>query len=64
MPREEDFDRSGLDVPAEDFAQLLAVDKDALKKDMADAEEYLAKFGDRVPARLRAQLEAQQARLA
>ena len=31
--------------------------------DLADAEAYLAKFGDKVPERLKAQLEAQKARL-
>lgn len=64
MPRDGDFDLEGLDIPAEDFAELLEVDKRAFTDDLDDAEEYLARFGDRVPKRLRAQLEAQRKRLA
>ncbi len=64
MPRAEDFDRGGLDIADEDFAELLEVDTKAFAADLADAEAYLAKFGDRVPQRLRTQLEAQKARLA
>jgi len=63
MPRTEDFDLSGLAIPAEDFAELMEVDTAAYRADMADAEAYLAQFGDRVPPRLRQQLEAQKARL-
>jgi phosphoenolpyruvate carboxykinase (GTP) len=63
MPLEKDFDLSGLPIPAEDFAELLEVDAAAYRADMADAEAYLAQFGDKVPARLRAQLQAQKARL-
>jgi phosphoenolpyruvate carboxykinase (GTP) len=64
LPLEKDFDFAGLDVSAEDFAELTEVDKEAFRADMADAEAYLAKFGDKVPARLLAQFEAQKKRLA
>jgi phosphoenolpyruvate carboxykinase (GTP) len=63
MPLEEDFDLDGLDIPPEDFAALMKVDNEAFKADVADAEAYLAQFGDRVPSRLRAQLEDLKARL-
>ncbi len=63
MPVDGDFDVSGLDVSAEDMAELLAVNKEGVEEDLADAEEYLAKFGDKVPERLKAQLEAQKSRL-
>jgi len=63
MPLEEDFDLTGLDIPPEDFAALMKVDNEAMKADVADAEAYLAQFGDRVPPRLRAQLNALKARL-
>ncbi len=63
MPREDDFDRDGLDVSPEEFAELLEVDVEMCKADIADAEEYFAKFGDKVPQRLRAQLEALKKRL-
>ncbi len=63
MPLVEDFDRSGLDVSEEDFAELMEVDQAAYKTEMASLEEYFAKFGDKVPARLKAQWEAQMSRL-
>ena len=63
MPLDGDLDLSGLDLPAEDLAELMEVDVEAFKSDMTDAETYLAKFGDKVPARLVAQLEAQKSRL-
>ncbi len=63
MPLVEDFDRSGLDVSEEDFAELMVVDQAAYKTEMASLEEYFAKFGDKVPARLKAQWEAQMSRL-
>ena len=52
MPQDEDFDLTGLDIPAEDFAELMEVDTEAFKSDLAEAGEYLAKFGDKVPPRL------------
>ena len=63
MPLDSDFDLSGLEIPAEDWAELMEVDATAYRADMADAEVYLAQFGDKVPRRLRTQLEAQKARL-
>jgi len=64
MPREGDFDLDGLDVSQEDFAELMEIDGEAFRSDVADAEAYFAKFGDRVPARLQAQLQALKKRLA
>ncbi len=64
MPSDSDLDLSGMDIAEEDVAELLKVDRKAFKADLEDAEAYLAKFGTRVPQRLRAQLEAQKARLA
>jgi phosphoenolpyruvate carboxykinase (GTP) len=63
MPLDGDIDLSGLDIPAADFAELMEVDLQACKEDVADAEAYLAKFGDKVPASLVAQLEALKKRL-
>jgi phosphoenolpyruvate carboxykinase (GTP) len=63
MPLDGDLDLTGLDIASEDMAELLTVDAEAFKEDLADGEAYLAKFGDKVPERLRAQLEAQKTRL-
>ena len=64
MPQDGDLDLNGLDISAEDMAELLAVDRAAFLADLEDGEAFLSKFGDRVPARLRAQVDAQKTRLA
>jgi phosphoenolpyruvate carboxykinase (GTP) len=64
MPKEGDFDLNGLDIPAEDFAELMEVDRDAFRAEVEDAEAYFEKFGNRVPVRLKAQLEELKKRLA
>jgi len=63
MPQDGDLDLAGLDLPDADLAELLTVDCEAFKKDLDDAEEYFAQFGDKVPQRLLAQLEAAKKRL-
>jgi len=63
MPLDGDLDVSGLEVSPEDLAELMAVDTEAFRRDLADAEAYLAQFGDKVPSRLVTQLEAMKTRL-
>lgn len=63
MPIDGDLTLDGLDIPANDWAELMKVDTELFKKTVADAEEYLAKFGDKLPARMTKQLEAIKARL-
>jgi phosphoenolpyruvate carboxykinase (GTP) len=63
MPRDEDFDLTGLDLSSEDFAELMEVDTEVFKSDLTEAREYLARFGDKVPPRLAAQLEVMSKRL-
>jgi phosphoenolpyruvate carboxykinase (GTP) len=63
VPREEDLDIAGLDLGAEAVHQLLTVDEEALKGELPQVREHLEKFGDRLPAPLRAQLETLEQRL-
>jgi len=63
MPIDGDLTLDGLDIPAEDWAELMKVDIDLFKGTLADAKEYLAKFGDKLPARMTEQLKALEARL-
>jgi phosphoenolpyruvate carboxykinase (GTP) len=63
MPKERDLDLSGLAIPAVDLKELLRVDVDAWKAELGDIEKHFAQFGDRLPKRLRQQLEAQRKRL-
>jgi phosphoenolpyruvate carboxykinase (GTP) len=57
------IDTEGLDVPAETMAKLLEVDHDGWAAQLAQVKEHYATFGDKLPAELRGQLEALEARL-
>ena len=57
VPRPEDIDLSGLDMTADDVADLLTVDKDLWKEDAANIEGFYAKFGDKLPKALADELE-------
>jgi phosphoenolpyruvate carboxykinase (GTP) len=63
MPRPADLDVVGLKVSAEDLQELLRVDVAAFKAEIPDVEEHFAQFGDRLPARMRAQLDEIRQRL-
>ena len=63
LPRPEDLDTTGLDVPPEDLRELLRVDVDAWRGELPDLERHFAQFGDRLPERMRRQLDQLVARL-
>jgi phosphoenolpyruvate carboxykinase (GTP) len=63
IPAPDALDLEGLDIPAEDLAELLAVDVEGWKNEVADVAKNYAKFGDRMPAALTAELEKLQKRL-
>ena len=63
LPTEDDLDTGGLDIPAEDLAELLRVDMEAWKAEIPDIDQHLAQFGERLPQRLRRQFEAFKSRL-
>ncbi len=63
LPRPEDLDLRGLDVPPEDVQELLRVDADAWRAELSDIERHFARFGDRLPRRLEEQRRGIQARL-
>jgi len=52
-----------LDIPAEDLAELLKVDANQWLELMPSFEEHYAKFGDKLPAGLREELDALKQRL-
>ena len=55
---------TGLDISDEDLAELLRVDaRGAGRPSCRRSREHLAKFGDQLPAEMRAQLEALEQRL-
>jgi phosphoenolpyruvate carboxykinase (GTP) len=63
VPVEGGIDVSGLDVSAETMRQLFTVDPVSWTHEADLTADYFAKFGDRVPAELYAQLDAIRARL-
>ena len=63
MPTPEALDARDLDASREDLERLMEVDVDEWKRELPLIEEFFAKFGDRLPGELRAQLDALQARL-
>ena len=57
LPQEGELDLTGLSIPAQDFAELMRVDAPAYKAEVPDMEKHFNRFGDRLPARLTAQLK-------
>jgi phosphoenolpyruvate carboxykinase (GTP) len=63
LPANAALDLEGLDVSAEDLAELLRVDVDGWLHELPLIREYYAKFGDRMPKQLVAELDAMRERL-
>ncbi len=64
VPKAEDIDLEGLDFDIETLKSILEVDKDLWTKEAEGIEEFYAKFGDKLPAELRNQLNTLKANLA
>jgi phosphoenolpyruvate carboxykinase (GTP) len=63
VPTPGDVYTEGLDIPAENLEKVLSVDLDALREQLPQVTEHLARFGDDLPDELHAQLEALERRL-
>jgi len=63
LPAAGAIDTEGLDVSAEAMAELLGVDADLAREQLPQLREHLERFGEKLPAELRAQLEALEQRL-
>ncbi|QDU32431.1 Phosphoenolpyruvate carboxykinase [GTP] [Poriferisphaera corsica] len=63
LPTKEAMDLAGLDMSDKDWDSLMKVDASEWLDVAGKIEEYFAKFGDKLPARLTKQLEALKARL-
>ena len=57
VPKPEDIDLTDLDMDMDTLKSILTVDKGMWEKECAEIEEHYKKFGDKLPAELRAQLE-------
>jgi phosphoenolpyruvate carboxykinase (GTP) len=63
LPNDGDLDLTGLKLPAENMKELLRVDPNVWQGELSDIEEFFARFGGRLPERLRKQLGEFAARL-
>ncbi len=63
LPNVTDLDLGGLNIPAENMAELLRVDTAAWKAELPNLEEHFAQFGDRLPQCMKDQLQALAKRL-
>ncbi len=64
IPQPEDIDLTDLDMDIETLKSILKVDKDVWTKEAEEIEEHYKKFGDKLPALLREQLETLKVNLA
>ena len=64
LPAEGAINVEGLGISDQAMKELTTVDATLLREQLPQIEEYLAKFGDRLPAEVTAQLEALKQRLA
>ena len=64
IPQPEDIDLTDLDMDIETLKSILKVDKDVWTKETEEIEEHYKKFGDKLPAALREQLDTLKANLA
>jgi phosphoenolpyruvate carboxykinase (GTP) len=64
VPTADGIDTTGLNVSAEDLAELLRVDPEGLRHELPTIHEHFARFGAGLPDELRAQLEELERRLA
>ena len=63
LPTTDGLNLEGLDLSAEAVEQLLSVDDEAGRQQLPQVGEHLAKFGDDLPAEIRAQFESLKSRL-
>ena len=64
VPNADDIDLTDLDFDKATLESILEVNKDIWMQEAAEIEEHYKKFGDRLPAELKAQLEGLKERLA
>jgi phosphoenolpyruvate carboxykinase (GTP) len=63
VPAPGELNVEGLDLAPDALQELLTVDAAQVKEELPQVQEHLAKFGDRLPAPVHAQLEALEQRL-
>ncbi len=64
LPKKEDLNLDGINVPDEDLDQLFALDPASWAREADLTEEFFAQFGDRLPVALSEELDALRTRIA
>ncbi|MCK9917177.1 MULTISPECIES: phosphoenolpyruvate carboxykinase (GTP) [Microbacterium] len=63
LPRTDDLNLEGIEVPDEDLAELFSIDRDSWLTEADLTEQFYATFGGRVPAALQSELSSLRYRL-
>src|SRR3954467_1752407 len=63
VPAEGSLNVDGLDITDEQLRELLTVDEEALKAELTQVREHLAKFGENLPAPIREHFDALEEKL-
>ncbi len=63
LPAEGEIDLEGTEVSEEQMRELLSVDAELFRQQLPQVKEHLARFGDRLPQEISAQLAALEERL-
>jgi phosphoenolpyruvate carboxykinase (GTP) len=63
LPAKGELNLEGVQIDEGAMDELLSVDAEALREQLPQVEEFLARFGDRLPDEIQAQLEALKTRL-
>lgn len=63
LPNKGVLDLNGIDISFDDMEELMSVDTDAWRAEIPDIEQHFSKFGDKLPERLKEQLEEFKKRL-
>ena len=57
VPKKEDLQLEGLDLSDEAVTELLSIDRDAWKEDLANQREFFAQFGDKLPKEIKESMD-------
>jgi phosphoenolpyruvate carboxykinase (GTP) len=63
VPKQVDFDLSGMNVPLEDVEEAESIDREAWKRELADQEEFFTKLAATMPKELVLERQLLMARL-
>ncbi len=63
VPEKGDLQLEGLDISDETLTELLSIDKEAWKEDLANQREFFAQFGDRLPKEIEESMDTLEANL-